>query len=305
MTRTQVLREIRRMRFEEVYGGWQERRLTQEEAARLPGVYEPHVPALRGPLRGRRAWTALVVGTGTRLHRHHPPPRPLPRTGVPSRAPRSRLRSTTRDVYRHEAKHPFARINACSCNLAPGPLRSRWQQSPFLSKARCWEPAPQNPSGRYRWEMILKERREIRSCGSLIPILARFCPCGGGNPSPSFSAAQAPGRGPCGLPPRGAAMSKATHDPAHPGASIRAEVEATGWTAGEAAKRSGVTGRALSAVTNGRAKVSAGMAPAPEALGWAEADFRVRRPHPCRPAQARLRRAASRRPSPIPGAQTR
>ena len=40
MTRTQVLQEIRRMRFEEACGGWQERRLTQEEAARLPGVCE-------------------------------------------------------------------------------------------------------------------------------------------------------------------------------------------------------------------------------------------------------------------------
>ena len=38
MTRTQVLQEIRRMRFEEAYGGWQSRRLTQEEAARLLGV---------------------------------------------------------------------------------------------------------------------------------------------------------------------------------------------------------------------------------------------------------------------------
>ena len=28
------------MRFEEAYGGWQERRLTQEEEARLPGVCE-------------------------------------------------------------------------------------------------------------------------------------------------------------------------------------------------------------------------------------------------------------------------
>ena len=40
MTKTQVLQEIRRMRFEEAYGGWQERRLTQEEAARLLGVCE-------------------------------------------------------------------------------------------------------------------------------------------------------------------------------------------------------------------------------------------------------------------------
>ena len=40
MTRTEVLQETRRMRFAQAYGGWQERRLTQEEAARLPGVCE-------------------------------------------------------------------------------------------------------------------------------------------------------------------------------------------------------------------------------------------------------------------------
>ena len=38
MTRTRVLQELRRMRFKEAYGGWRERRLTQEEAARLLGV---------------------------------------------------------------------------------------------------------------------------------------------------------------------------------------------------------------------------------------------------------------------------
>ena len=40
MTRTQVLQEIRRMRFEEANGGWQESQLSQEKAARLPGVRE-------------------------------------------------------------------------------------------------------------------------------------------------------------------------------------------------------------------------------------------------------------------------
>ena len=40
MTRTQMLQEIRRMGLKEAYGGWQERRLTQEEAARLLGVDE-------------------------------------------------------------------------------------------------------------------------------------------------------------------------------------------------------------------------------------------------------------------------
>lgn len=38
MRRTDVLQEVRRMGFEEVYGGWRERHLTQEEAARVLGV---------------------------------------------------------------------------------------------------------------------------------------------------------------------------------------------------------------------------------------------------------------------------
>lgn len=38
MRRTEWLQETRRMRFEEAYGAWSERRLTQEEAAQLLGV---------------------------------------------------------------------------------------------------------------------------------------------------------------------------------------------------------------------------------------------------------------------------
>jgi hypothetical protein len=38
MKRTEILQEIRKMRFEEVYGGWQKRRLSQEEAAEILGV---------------------------------------------------------------------------------------------------------------------------------------------------------------------------------------------------------------------------------------------------------------------------
>ena len=38
MTRTELLQEVRRMRFEEVYKGWTARRLTQEEAAQVLGV---------------------------------------------------------------------------------------------------------------------------------------------------------------------------------------------------------------------------------------------------------------------------
>lgn len=40
MRRTELVQEVRMMRFEEAYGGWQEGRLTQFEAARLLGVCE-------------------------------------------------------------------------------------------------------------------------------------------------------------------------------------------------------------------------------------------------------------------------
>lgn len=40
MRRTELLQEIRKMRFDEAYQGWQARRLPQEEAARLLGVHE-------------------------------------------------------------------------------------------------------------------------------------------------------------------------------------------------------------------------------------------------------------------------
>ena len=40
MERTNLLQEIRTMRFEEAYSGWQTGRLRQEEAARLLGVCE-------------------------------------------------------------------------------------------------------------------------------------------------------------------------------------------------------------------------------------------------------------------------
>ena len=38
MKRAEWLQEIKKMRFEEAYSGWTERRLTQEDAARLLGV---------------------------------------------------------------------------------------------------------------------------------------------------------------------------------------------------------------------------------------------------------------------------
>src|SRR5512134_712527 len=40
MRRTEVLQGLRRMKFEEVYGRWQQRRLSQAEAAEILGMSE-------------------------------------------------------------------------------------------------------------------------------------------------------------------------------------------------------------------------------------------------------------------------
>jgi hypothetical protein len=45
MKQTEWFRETRKMRFEEAYAGWSNGWLTQEEAARLPGVVRPDIPA--------------------------------------------------------------------------------------------------------------------------------------------------------------------------------------------------------------------------------------------------------------------
>ena len=46
MKRTEWLQETRKMRFEEAYAGWQERRLAQEEAARLLEGVRPDILAV-------------------------------------------------------------------------------------------------------------------------------------------------------------------------------------------------------------------------------------------------------------------
>ena len=78
MTRMNLLQELRRMRFEKAYGGWEERRLTQEEA-RLLGVCdrtcrrhvgryeEDGLPDRRlSQISARRTPTDEVLNTGTR-----------------------------------------------------------------------------------------------------------------------------------------------------------------------------------------------------------------------------------------------
>jgi transposase len=87
MKRTQLLQEIRKMRFEEAYDGWTQKRLTQAEAARLLGVcertfrrcinrYEDNgldgLADLRlGRISHRRAPVDEVISVTQQYRRHH------------------------------------------------------------------------------------------------------------------------------------------------------------------------------------------------------------------------------------------
>ena len=66
MRRTELLQEVRKMRFEEACGGWQERRLTQEEAARLPPSRRSSAPSLRRSSIGRNGGPPDRVADGVR-----------------------------------------------------------------------------------------------------------------------------------------------------------------------------------------------------------------------------------------------
>ena len=57
MRRTALLQEVRKMRFEEACGGWQDRRPTQEEAVRMLGVCE-RTACPRESGGSGAAWTA-------------------------------------------------------------------------------------------------------------------------------------------------------------------------------------------------------------------------------------------------------
>ena len=60
MRRTELLQEIRKMRFEEAYVGWDSGRLTQAEAASVLGVCEADVSTLSGALRSVGAGGSLT-----------------------------------------------------------------------------------------------------------------------------------------------------------------------------------------------------------------------------------------------------
>jgi len=57
MKPTELLQKIRKMRFEEAYGAWTQKRLSQEEAALLLGVC-PEPSAVTSTVTTRMAWTA-------------------------------------------------------------------------------------------------------------------------------------------------------------------------------------------------------------------------------------------------------
>ena len=65
MRRTELLQEVRKMRFEEACGGWQERRLTEEEA-RLPPSRRSSAPSLRRSSIGRNGGPPDRVADGVR-----------------------------------------------------------------------------------------------------------------------------------------------------------------------------------------------------------------------------------------------
>jgi len=62
MTKTQVLQEIRRMRFKEAYGGWQERRLTAGGGGAVAGGVRAHIRAPRDERAGGAKGAASAGG---------------------------------------------------------------------------------------------------------------------------------------------------------------------------------------------------------------------------------------------------
>ena len=105
MTRTGWLRETRMRRFEEAFGIWTEKRLTQEEAAALPGV-STHVPALRRPVPRGRAGRAGGQRIGQVSSRR------APADGVLLRGQRPADKGSTGDAAKNGAA-----LNVCSFQL--------------------------------------------------------------------------------------------------------------------------------------------------------------------------------------------
>lgn len=79
-------------------------------------------------------------------------------------------------------------------------------------------------------------------------------------------------------------------NPPHPGRGLRQDCAAAGLSITEAAKKLGVARVTLSRVLNGKAGISPEMALKLEAVGWSNADFRVRLQAAYDLAQARFRK---------------
>lgn len=82
-------------------------------------------------------------------------------------------------------------------------------------------------------------------------------------------------------------------NPTHPSASLRASLEAAGWTVNEFADRLGVSRNTVSRLLNGRCGITPSVALALERIGWSEAAFWMRRQAHYDLAQARRELAAS------------
>ena len=82
-------------------------------------------------------------------------------------------------------------------------------------------------------------------------------------------------------------------NPTHPGMSVRDHLRTAGLTQTEAARQLGVARTTLARVLTGKAAISPAMALALEDLGWATADFWMRRQAGYQLAQERLRQARS------------
>lgn len=82
-------------------------------------------------------------------------------------------------------------------------------------------------------------------------------------------------------------------NPSHPGALIREDMEASGWTVTDTAAKLLVSRRTLSRVLNGSAGVSPAIALALERIGWSNAEYWLRVQANYDLARARLRAEAA------------
>lgn len=66
------------------------------------------------------------------------------------------------------------------------------------------------------------------------------------------------------------------NNPPHPGAGLRYDIKAMGWTAAECARRLGLPRTTLSRVLNGKQAITPAIALALERLGWSDAETWLR-----------------------------